>query len=414
MNKLLAGCLVTIGLAACGSDAPPGAAVSLDVTLESPLARLAEVSLIRAGDGFTLAGYEAGVVRWGRLSEAGVLSGETSFPMSQPVVGPVFAVTQKTSPGDQLIALALVNSATVAGAFDLLATAHTFGEPAPAPVVTLNAGGWFPPATDPSTVQLIAGAAASGGFGYVAWGIRASHLPINYLLLAADAAVKAGPTTFLDDPIRANVPAWDCLAPQSRSTGLSFSAVTPDASGVGSDFQTVDVDDKGNMLPTMTYPLTATVKNCLIVGTPATATRRYYMALQGVKDDTTAIDFAIYNPKPDPNEAGTVNTHHPALSAAVYGDVLSLPTPAWVMPAGTDVVLGLARRSGPEIVRFAYNNIPHGSKVTLRSANGQAGPVAAWVGDDAAYVTYSDQVKTAGTTVSQRYFMRIVSPATLP
>src|SRR5512138_9203 len=118
MNKLLAGCLVTIGLAACGSDAPPGAAVSLDVTLESPLAQLTTVSLIRAGDGFTMAGYEAGVVRWGRLSLGGVLTGETSFAMAKPVLGPVFAVAQKNSPGDQLIALALVASATVNGGFD--------------------------------------------------------------------------------------------------------------------------------------------------------------------------------------------------------------------------------------------------------------------------------------------------------
>jgi hypothetical protein len=413
MNKLLAGCLLIVVLPACGSDEPLGAAVTLDVTMDSPLARLEKVSLIRAGDSFTLAGYDAGVVRWGRLSLAGELTAETSFPLAQPVLGPVFAVTKKNSPGDQLIALALVTSTTVSGGYDLMATTHALGDPAPAAPIRLSAADWFPTGTDPGTVMLIAGAAASGNVGYVAWGIRANHLPVNYLLLPTDAVTAAAPSTFLDDPVRANVPAWDCLAPQSRPTGLSFGVVTPDSMDPASDFHTVDIDENG-ATAFMTYPLTAAVKNCLIVGTPVTTSGRYYMALQGVEDGTTAIDFAIYNPKPDPNEAGTVNTHHPALSAAVYGDLFSLPTPAWVTAAGTDVVLGLARKSGPEIVRFAYNNIPHGSKLTLRSANGQAGAVAAWVGDDAVYVTYSDQVKEAGAMVPKRYFMRIVSPAVLP
>jgi hypothetical protein len=40
--------------------------------------------------------------------------------------------------------------------------------------------------------------------------------------------------------------------------------------------------------------------------------------------------------------------------------------------------------------------------------------VAAWVGDDAAYITYTDSVKSGSTTSIRRYFMRIESPASLP
>jgi hypothetical protein len=408
MNKLLAGGLLAITLVACSSDEPPGAVVALDVPLDSPLAQLANLSLIRAGDGFTLAGYENGIVRWGRLSLAGALAGETSFALAQPVVGPVFAATKKNAPGDQLIALALVPNSTVSGGFDLMAIAHTLGEPTPARPVLLGTPDWFPAGTDPATVSLIAGAAASGNSGYVAWGIRANHLPVNYLLLPADAATTATPSTFLDNPIRANVPAWDCLSPQSRPTGLSFSAVTADATGTSSDIQTVEIDEGGGTA-FMTYPITPAVMGCHLVAAPG-AGGRYYMALLGMKDGSAAVDFAIYTPRSN-GETGSVNSHHPALSAALYGDSLSLPTPAWVTSAGADIVIGLARKSGPEIVRFTYNNVPHGSKLTLRSTNGKAGPVAAWVGEDAAYVTYSDQVK-AGSTA--RYFMRIVSPEKLP
>jgi hypothetical protein len=413
MNKHLAGGLLVVVLGACGSDSPPGAAIGKDVTLpDSPLAGLQKVALVRAGDGFTLAGYDSGFVHWGRLSLDGVLTGEASFAMTQPVLGPVFAATQKTVPGDQLVALAVVNSTRVSGGYDLVATVHTLGAPAPAAPVILGAVDWLPAGTDPSTVQLIAGAAASGSVGYVAWGIRANHLPINYLLLPADAATTAAPATFLDDPVRANVPAWDCLAPQSRTTGLSFGAVTPDPSGIGVDFQTVELDEAGNTI-LMTYPLTVSVVNCNIVGAPA-PDGSYYMAMQGLKDGTYAVDFATYYPKSGGAGAGTVTTHHPTLPAAMYGDPLSLPPAAWVNSAGGDVLIGLARRSGPEVVRFTYNNIPHGSTLPLRSVNGQAGPVAAWVGDDAVYVTYADEVKTGGTVSVKRYFMRIISPASLP
>jgi hypothetical protein len=421
MNKLLAVALLTVVLPACSSDSPPGAAVAKDATLtDSPLARLENVSLLRAGDGFVLAGYDAGFVHWARLSLDGevVPPGVASFALAQPAVGPVFAVTRKSSPGDQLVALALVRNAS--NGFDLVATVHTFGDPAPAAPFVLGSPDWFPTGTDPSLVSLIAGAAASGNVGYVAWGIRANHLPIFYLLLPADAKTTAKPATFLDAEPRANVPPWDCLAPQSRPTGLSFGAtVTPGEGGIGTSFLTVDIDEGGNT-STMSYPVLASVINCHIVGAPAAADGSYYIALQGMKDGSSAVDFATYYPRPaldGGEQGGDVNTRHPVLPAAQYGDATNLPYPAWVSSAGAwtssagDVVIGLVRKSGPEVVRFTYNNIPHGSTLRLRSVNGQAGPVAAWVGEDAVYVTYADLVKSGG---AKRYFMRIVSPATLP
>jgi hypothetical protein len=181
---------------------------------------------------------------------------------------------------------------------------------------------------------------------------------------------------------------------------------------VTSDFNTVDVDENGYTVM-MTYQLTVEVSNCQIVGAPTPADG-YFMAFRGVQNGAPAIDFATYYPANDPGQDGSVTTQHPVLPAALFGDPLSMPKPAWVSSAGGDVVIGLARKSGPEVVRYTYNAVPHGSTLKLRSVNGNAGPVAAWVGDDAVYVTYSDQLSSGGTTATKRYFMRIDSPASLP
>jgi len=135
---------------------------------------------------------------------------------------------------------------------------------------------------------------------------------------------------------------------------------------------------------------------------------------------SNAIDFATYSPPPSLPDAqvsnGSVTTMNPVLTSASFGDPLSMPSVAWVSSPGSDVSIGLSSPGGVQVVRYTYNAIPHGATLTLRSERGQTGPVAAWVGPDATtYVTYTDQAKGSGTTVStKRYFMRIESPATLP
>ena len=57
MIKTCLGMLLAFASLGCSSDSTPGADVAMDVTLaDSPLARMQNVSLIRAGDSFTLAG----------------------------------------------------------------------------------------------------------------------------------------------------------------------------------------------------------------------------------------------------------------------------------------------------------------------------------------------------------------------
>jgi hypothetical protein len=414
MTKLYAGAVLVSLLLACGSDPPPGANLGIDKTLEdSPLARLQNASLLRAGDAFTLAGYDAtnASVRWGRVSLDGTLTQEAGFAMAPPVVGPVFAATGKNAPGDQLVVLSFVASSTVATGYDLLATVHTAGAVAPAAPVALAT---LPAGTDPAKISLIAGAAASGDLGFVAWGIRVSGIPVSYLTLPADALTAAAPAKFLDDSEPARVPAWDCLAAQSSPTGgFSFGAVTPGERPDESDFNVLRVDENAVRSGDMTYQLTVRVKDCQIVGSP-NPSGSYFMAFQGSSSGGTAIDFATYYPPVDPTQEGTVTTQDPVMPAAQFGDPLNLPAPAWVTSAGSDVVIGLTRKAGPRVYRFRYDAVPHGSALHLRTANGNTGPVSAWVGPDAVYATYADQVKSGSSTLTQRYFVRVDSPASLP
>ena len=409
MYKLLLGVLLGSALVGCGSDEPAGAAMDLDVTLpDSPLTRLQSVSLLRAGGAFTLAGYDGTQVHWARLSEDGTLAPQASFTLAKPAAGPIFAATMKTIPGDQLIAISVANSTTIPGGLDLVATPHTVGQAAPGTPVVLAS---MPAGTEPATVQVAAGAATSGNLGYVAWGIAVPGIAVSYLFLSADAVPTAAPSTFLGGAVAADVPEWDCLAPQGAYDGLSFSVVTRDRNDQPTVFQTVEVTEDGQT-NFMSYPLTAAVVDCHIVGAPANA-GSYFMALEGSQNGSTAIDFATFYPKLD-QAGGNVTTHHPVLPSALFGDPMNMPTPAWVGAAGGDVSIGLARKAGPQVRRYTYNGVPRGSPLMLRSANGQSGPVAAWSGKDGVYVTYADTVTSGSESGIKRYFMRVVSPATLP
>jgi hypothetical protein len=88
--------------------------------------------------------------------------------------------------------------------------------------------------------------------------------------------------------------------------------------------------------------------------------------------------------------------------------------PAWTAAAGNDITIGLSRLGGPLVTRFTYDAIPHGARLALRTQSGKTGPVAAWVGPDYVYATYTDQVTAAGVTSTVRYFNKIQSPDKLP
>jgi len=375
--------------------------VTKDVTLpDSPLTRIPNVSLMRAGSGFILAGYDGSLVRWGHLTLDGALTEEAGFELAQPIVlGPVFGATMKATPGDQLVAIVVTNSATVSGGYDITAKVQTTGVPtAAAPVVLAT----LPAGTDPSLVQIAAGAASSGNVGFVAWGTRVPGISPTHLLLPADAVTAATPSKLYDDP-PANVPNWDCLATTGGTTGLGYSVVTPDLQGT-TDLVANEVSETG-AATRLTYQFRVAVASCQVVSAPGPA-GTYVMALE----TSNAIDFAMYYPPVIAGGDGSVSTKGPVLSASSFGDPLSMPHPVWAGPAtGGDISIGLARTAGVQIFRFTFDAIPHGAPLTLRSEEGQTGPVASWVDLDTVYVTYTDQAKTSPPSV-RRYFMRVDSP----
>lgn len=398
-----------MGVFACSSDEPPNARIAQELTFsDSALVRMQNVSLMAAGDGFTMAGYENGQVRWARLSPDGVLGQETGFALAPPVLGPYFVVAKKVSPADQLIAIALYPSATVSLGFDLQAVVQDVGAPAAAAPVVLAT---LPPGTDKNKVRIAAGAGRSGNLGFVAWGIQVQGYPLKYLLLGADAAPSGQPVTVLDSWTSAAPPAWDCLAPTQGPSGLGFSIVAPDTQWAGlTDWVTTELDDAGVPTGEMTYGIPANVADCRILGAP-TPTGGYLIAFEG----TPGIGASFYYPPPPGDDTGSITTHPIVLSAASFGDPMQVPHIAWVAPAGNDIAIGLARTSGPYVVRFTYQAVPRGSSLVLRSANGKTGPVSAWTGSDYTYVTYTDQISgAAGTSGVVRYFVKVDASVQLP
>jgi hypothetical protein len=395
--------LAVPGLLACSSDQPPAARIARQVTLPaSPLARMQNVSMLAAGDAFTLAGYEDGQVRWARVSRDGVLADESGFALDVPVLGPYFAATQKAAPADQVVAVVLRPSSTVPDGYDLVAVAQTLGAAKAAAPVVLDT---LLPETDTATVQIAAGAALSGNLGVVAWGTQGG--PLRYQLLGADAAPTSSTprTIFGDDP-----PAWDCLAPIIGPTGMGFGVVTPTPEYPQySDWTTIDIDAAGGLSP-MAYGFSTEVTECGVVGSP-TSTGGYDIAFRNV----SGIGIAFYYPPPRDSEAGSVMTYPMAVPAAKFGSPARVPSQVWAAPAGNDITVGLASSSGVQVFRFTYQGVPHGSTFTLRSTSGKIGPVASWVDPDLTYVTYADLVLGDGGTFGvRRYFAAVEAPALLP
>jgi hypothetical protein len=400
--------LVALGSLACSSEGPPNARVAQELTFaDSALVRMEDVSLIAAGGGFTMAGYQDGQVRWARLSRDGVLGQETGFAIAPPVLPPSFAVTKKTVAADQLVTLVLYPSPTIAGGYDLQAIVQDLGAPAPAVPVVLAS---LPAGTDKTKVRITAGSAKSGNLGFVAWGIQVQGFPIRYLLLGPGAAPLGEVGTAFDSRTSANPSTWDCLAATNGPSGLGFSIVGPDYQYSDlTDWVTTEMDDTGAVTGEMLYGIPAQVSDCHIMGSP-TPTGGYDLAFEG----SPGVGTTFYYPPPAGSDRGSLTTHSIVLSAASFGDPMQVPHLAWVAPAGNDITIGLQRTSGPYVVRFTFQAVPRGSSLVLRSANGKTGPVAAWTGPDYTYVTYTDQVAgEAGAPNVVRYFVKVDAPAQL-
>src|ERR1700690_374988 len=209
--------LTSLSWAGCGSDQPLCAQVGQQFPLgDSPLALTRDAVLVRAGDGFVLAGFDGTAVQWGQLSSSGVLIPEPAFALpEQPVttadgrtLGPLFAVTSKTAPGDQLVVVMGVLQAGTTDHYEMHAWVHDLGSTLPPTLQNLGVQA-AAPASGP--IRLVAGSSPNGTRALVAWGVEGQLAPIQYRMLGADGAVVGNPGTIYDAADLNSIALWSCL-----------------------------------------------------------------------------------------------------------------------------------------------------------------------------------------------------------
>jgi len=398
--------LVTFLSIGCGSDAPPGARVVKTMTLTSPLALMQNVQLLRTGADFLLAGYEDGQVRWGRLSEAGEITAETSFALPAPILGPYFAATQKATPGDQLIAVVVNQGA--AGGYELQGFVHNPGDPqATGPVVISS----LPGGVTPEIIKVSAGVSASGGVGLVTWGFQGQGIAPTYRFLGPNAALLGEVGKIGDAALALDVVKWDCLRILQSATPLGIALTYPVSQAKGTIldgayvFERFELNESAVVSDTPMF-LQDSVKSCQITGAPTSD--GYAMAW---KNESGIFSGRLYNPVGSSVE-GTVITHM-ILATTQFSTPKDIPSPSFVAPAGPDSVVGLSRETGPMLARFDYDGAPRGSDLILPSTTGKTGPMVGWVGPSQTFVTYSDIATTSPFTVTKRYFLQVEFPASL-
>jgi hypothetical protein len=421
--------LTSLSWAGCGSDQPLCAQIGQQISLDgtSPLALTRDAVLVRAGDGFVLAGLDGSTVRWGQLSSSGQLSGESAFDLpEQPAttaggqaLGPLFAVTQKIAPGDQLVLVMGVLQAGTTDRYEMHAWFHDLGSSAPPVMQTL---GVQPAAANSGSVRLVAGSSPSGTRALVLWGVEGQLAPIHYQMLGADGVLVGNPGTIEDDPDPNNIPQWSCLGTtQNNDLNLAVTMVeAPNQRRSQFAWRRLKINDDGSIAANDEIDLDSLAVSDGRITSTATSDG-YLVAWQDNAANGGTSFAALTEPPPDAGPEATASVvTHPVLASALYGGYASMPKMAWVAPAGFDVSIGLARSQGPEVVRFNTFADPVGRALFLPSVSGNTGPVSSWVGSDAVYVTYLDmagsytQPDAAVPAGSQRLLVTVLSPAELP
>ena len=428
--------LTWLAWAGCGSDQPLCAQIGQQAQLpsDSLLALTRDPVLLRAGDnGFVLAGLDGNTtVRWGQLKNNGDLSHQSSFDLPEPPattaagqsLGPLFAVTSKTVPGDQLV---VVRGVQASSTDPYEVNAWVYDWESQDPVNTTPALVVQGPAPDSGPIRLVAGSSPDGTRALVAWGVEGQ--PIQYQMLGADGAqvlvgadqagVLVGKPGEIYDPN--SVPRWSCLdTTQNNAANLAVTLVEaatqePPQQPVWHRFE---INDDGSTGGQVRIPMKFDVTDCRrIVSTPTSDGN--LLAWQNNASNGGTY-FAISTPPPpdaSPNSPGNVTTLL-VLASASYGGYSQMPKLAWIAPAGYEFTIGLAGSRGPEVVRFNIFADIRGKTLYLPSVSGNTGPVSAWVGtDDAVYVTYLDMPGSpaqADASVPARYLVTVLSPAALP
>ena len=421
--------LTSLSWAGCGSDPPLCAQVGQQIPLTaSPLSLTRDTTLVRAGDGFVLAGLDGSTVRWGQLSSDGQISGESEFELPEqpattaggPSLGPLFAVTGKIVPGDQLVVVMGVLQAGTTDNYEIHVGVHDLGSQV-SPVMQTLAVQAAAPNSGP--IRLVAGSSPNGTRAMVLWGVEGQLAPIRYQMLGADGALVGNQGTIDDDSDPNNIPQWSCLGTtQNNAANLAVTLVEAPGPRHPNQYawRHFQVNDDGGVTGIDEIDMDSiVVSDCRIV---STATSDGFLVAWQDNTARGGTSFAVLTaPPPDsgPDTRSNV-TSSGVMASALYGGYANMPKLAWIAPAGYEFTLGLARPQGTEVVRFDVFADPRGRALYLPSASGNTGPVSAWVGSDAAYVTYLDlagssrQADAAVPAGSQRFLVTVLSPADLP
>jgi hypothetical protein len=424
------GCLVALaGVAAgCSSLGAPRSEVSAHIPLatDSLLALTANAVLIRAGEGFVLAGLDGQTVRWGRLNSDGLLIGESQFALPEsPAVmpdgralGPVFAVTQKNEPGDQLVTAMLVQKVDSQNTFEVHAYVHDQQSSA-AP--SLHVLGDMVASAQSGSIRVVAGSPVSGKTALVLWGIGGQAAPINYQMLGTDGAPLGGVQKLLDSEDASKIPRWDCVDVSQNLNSFAITLVEDASAGSSMPLwhRYNLFDDGTSQGEALIYLRWGQVADCRITSSPTPLPDGYLVAWQNSKSSGGTYFAHMSPPLPDAgaDEQPEVTSRH-IVASETYGGYSRMPKLLWSAPvgAGTEFTVGMLGSKGPEVMRFDLLADPKGGTLHLPSSAGNVGPVSSWVGPDATWVTYLDmpaaQTGSMATTGSVRLLVKVTPTVT--
>jgi hypothetical protein len=376
-----------VGLCGCSDEDPPGCRVSRITDLNgTALTRLTDVRLDRAGAGFVLIGTDdkKETVRFASLSETGELGTEASATIPARTLGPFLAVTSNTNPGDQLVVVYGVASATTPGATALQ-------------VLTLDAGasaaGPAQPLKDPegqdvvipagaTGVQVAMGTAASGRAAMLAWGVGSQATGPDLLLIGA------GGVTHRPGSVAGGAVPWDCLAivPSRSDFGVSR-IVRPTVPGGKPSWVFAEYKDDGAITYTLAVDSSTVEMGCPTV---APGGKGYTIAWQN-SNGTYFSDVDVTRER--------VFVASDIVRAAVrFGGPDRQPRIACVAAMGKEFGIVYDTSGGPLVDRFNIFGNPRGSSLHLPS-RGRPGGASAWPRLDAAFLTYLDRGADSSTDV---------------
>jgi len=390
----------TLTLAACRGDPLPACRVASKTDLQrNPLTLLKQVTLLRAGNGFVLAGVDKDQVLWARLGADGKLE-TTSLTLPTPRVvrpAPWLAVVGKAAAGDQLVAFSVVAKGGAPGEHELVAvTQEAGGAPSsPRSVLDLEKGVAL------TSVRVATATSASGQSAVVVVGYEGKPIVPTALVLGGDAAVvKAAPLFGAD-----GLSSWTCLAAgEGRAGGMQVSLVAPASKG-NPNWHVFELRDDGSRGTQGVMGFHVAKLDCPVV---APTKLGYVLAFQ----NDNGVFFSEFELERSP---AVVTTGFIA-GAVRFGGAHRQPRVAAVAAMGREFGLLFERSTGHEAWRFDAFAVPQGKSLYLPSVAGSVGPVSAWGTVDGYHATYLDEIDQSlgNSSGNQRYLIKVDCPTAQP